>query len=490
MNNKHTRRRFLEITGLGGMGLCLQQTLLAGDAFAQTAGPPNYLLMVYFTGGWDQLLALDPRDQRQSQYKFSGTARPTSGIYPAYAENGAADPVVQAVLNASTGTLGAGSGVQRPAGSSATFGPAVPASMLAHAADLSIVRGISMDTLTHEVGMRFFLTGKFPRGVQPSGSSLNTVVAGQSIGFSDQLDLPNLVLGPESYNETFGAYASPTRVNNATDVLNVLSPQAVTAGTINQATLEAFEQQADSCEGHGYDVSGLVGQFRASQAQARRMTNGAKANLFRFTSAPTADIAQLYDAFGIRLASGVYNSTDIAGPLGRAAIAAQAITQGLSQAVALTVTDSLDDHYDLFGQQSTSQRLGWDAVGKLLAYLKTKPHPYQMGKTYYDYTTLLVFSEFSRTPMINARDGRDHHLTNSCLVKGPGILGGRVFGASSDAGMGAQKWNFMTGALNATSGKLIKPTDVHATLLRSMGLTYNHITNNLPELMRPLLRNP
>ena len=70
---------------------------------------------------------------------------------------------------------------------------------------------------------------------------------------------------------------------------------------------------------------------------------------------------------------------------------------------------------------------------------------------------MLVFSEFSRTPMINTRDGRDHHLTSSCLVAGPGIKGNTVFGASSNTGMTTQKWNFATGALDPTAGALIRP---------------------------------
>ena len=60
-----TRRSFLEIAGLVGGGVLLRRSLL-GEAHA--AGPdPKFLLLVYFSGGWDQLLALDPRDATQAQ---------------------------------------------------------------------------------------------------------------------------------------------------------------------------------------------------------------------------------------------------------------------------------------------------------------------------------------------------------------------------------------------------------------------------------------
>src|SRR5215210_6197621 len=44
-----------------------------------------------------------------------------------------------------------------------------------HWQDLTIVRGVMMDTLTHEVGRRYFITGKFPRGLAANGSALPTM---------------------------------------------------------------------------------------------------------------------------------------------------------------------------------------------------------------------------------------------------------------------------------------------------------------------------
>jgi uncharacterized protein (DUF1501 family) len=85
--------------------------------------------------------------------------------------------------------------------------------------------------------------------------------------------------------------------------------------------------------------------------------------------------------------------------------------------------------------------------------------------------------------MINTREGRDHHLTSSCLLAGPGLKGNTVFGASSNTGMTVQKWNFNTGALDAAAGSVIRPADVHATLLDSMGLSYSHLSNQTPKVI-------
>ena len=172
---------------------------------------------------------------------------------------------------------------------------------------------------------------------------------------------------------------------------------------------------------------------------------------------------------------------------GRAALAGQAMVNGVSNVVAVSLANGLDDHFDLFSQQAVSQTAGWDALGRLIAYLKTKQVP-GTTRNYWQCTSMLVFSEFSRTPLINTRDGRDHHLVSSCLMAGPGIKGNTVFGASSNQGMGVQKWNFTSGAMDAGAGKVIRPVDVHATLLDSMGLAYSHLSNNSPALIRAIQR--
>ncbi|MCB0394262.1 MAG: DUF1501 domain-containing protein, partial [Bdellovibrionales bacterium] len=61
---------------------------------------------------------------------------------------------------------------------------------------------------------------------------------------------------------------------------------------------------------------------------------------------------------------------------------------------------------------------------------KFKETPYKDGSLF-DHTTFYVFSEFSRTPFLNGANGKDHNpRTNSALVLGKGIIGGKAVGAS------------------------------------------------------------
>ena len=73
-------------------------------------------------------------------------------------------------------------------------------------------------------------------------------------------------------------------------------------------------------------------------------------------------------------------------------------------------------------------------------------------------------------------------------MAGPGIKGNLVFGASSNTGMTVQKWNFANGALDPAAGAVIRPADVHATLLDSMGLSYSHLSNQTPRIISAIKR--
>ncbi|MEN9798031.1 MAG: hypothetical protein RL653_1727 [Pseudomonadota bacterium] len=467
----HTRRRFLEIAGLVGGGVLLRRAWLP-EAQAQTVpAEPRFLLMVYFSGGWDQLLAFDPRDATLPAHQYVAGKAPTGGVYPAYGEAAGRNAAVDAVMQA-TG----GKGVQSAGG--LTFGPAVPQSLLAHAADLSIVRGMMMDTLTHEVGRRYLLTGKFPRGLAAAGSSLNTVVAAQS---QSALELPNLVINMEAYNAGAPASASPVFVRNAADVRAVLNPQSPNAlkGS-SEAVLAEFEQLSAECGAVELDGDGLATSFRDSRGQARKIVSSQAGALFQFTATPPPEVASLFTAFNLDPAREL-NSVKA-----RAALAAQALTRGVSQVVSVTLADGLDDHFDLAGQHAASLTPGFHALGLLISYLQSKEVG-TSGKSYWDCTTLLGFSEFSRTPLLNARDGRDHHLTGSCLVAGPGLKRGKVYGASSAVGMQVQPVNLSTGALD-NAGQVIRPCDLHATLLKSMGMDGSHLSNQSPRLLTGLLR--
>jgi uncharacterized protein (DUF1501 family) len=466
-----SRRRFLEIAGLAGGAVALR-SLTSPRLANASPDNPQLVLACYLGGGSDQLLSFDPRDA--SLAKFQGPAAYATGgtgIHPAY--DLVADARVKAVLAAT-----AGSGLQKKG--AITFGPAVPASLLGHGADLAVLRGVYMGTLTHEVGRRYFTTGKFPRGLAAAGSSLGTAVA--AADGKDTL-IPNLAISAETYNETFPAYASGIGVNSFDDVLSLLKPLGTALSTASDGAIAAYEAAIDDCTQRELNGGGLVDTFKQSRLKARTMISASASALFNFKVPAPVGLDDLFTTLGINTVA------DFKGPKGNAAIAAQALTNGISQSVSLQMAGDLDDHNDWGDTHATGVADALDAIGNLITYLKKTP--YKKGATMtWDHTTLLVFSEFARTPLLNGRAGRDHHLASSCLIAGPGIKGNQVFGATSDKDMVARNVDPTTGKPDDAAGIQLRPADIHATLLHSMGLSYDHLSNQSPQMLPALLLKP
>jgi uncharacterized protein (DUF1501 family) len=469
-----TRRQVLETAGLAG-GFVTLRTMLWPSRAEAAQQPVGYLLFCYFSGGWDQLLALDPRDATLPQFQQAQAyAAGGSGIYPAYGLVN--DAGVKAILANNP------SGIQKPQGtvsSPLTFGPAVPQSLMAHAQNLCLVRGVMMGTLTHEVGRRYFITGKFPRGLQAAGSSLPTVVAAQA---GDVAQIPNLAVSVESYNENFPAFASGLEVQGATDVYGVLRPGGTPLPAGSDSALHVYEAAGMSCAQQEVDGGGLATLFRASREKARELVISGAASHFSFTTDPNKQTQEIKDLFA---AFNIVTNADLNGAKGQAALAAQALSKGISQAVSVQLASGIDDHSDSWQRtHAANLRNGFDALGNLITYLKNTADP--KGGSIWDRTTLMVFSEFARTPLVNSRGGRDHHLASSCLLAGPGIKGNQVVGATNDNGMTVRAIDPMTGQPGGSIS--VRPADLHATVLQSMGLPYTHLNNQSPQVIPAILK--
>jgi hypothetical protein len=447
---------------------------------------------VYFSGGGDHLLTLDPRPNDDPDYMSNEPSSKTA-IYPAYDQ--VLDANTLANLSASGPYKGKGhhSGIKQAG--NLTFGPAIPNEFSTHHADLAILRGVFMGTLGHEVGRRYFITGKFPRGLTANGSSLSTEVAAS--GGQDGALVPNLAIACEAYNDVFPAYASPVGVQNNKDVLNLLKQLGTPLDAASDAALTAYEQRDMDCPEQRFDGAGAVTLYRGSRDKARTMVNSTAAQNFNFTFGGDTpkDIEDLLTFFGCT------KSSDLSLGKGRAALAARALTTGITQAVSLEIADNLDDHSDWATSHATTLWDGYWALGQLISYLKTTPAPKGGGMTW-DHTTLLVFSEFARTPLLNGRAGRDHNIASSALVAGPGIKGDQIIGATSASpddtsggaaaapGMVARNVDFTTGKPDDTHGLTMRPQDIHATVLTSMGLPYDQLLNQQPQIIKALLKNP
>ncbi|XXF79080.1 DUF1501 domain-containing protein [Myxococcaceae bacterium GXIMD 01537] len=450
----HPGRRTLLKAAAGFMGA----TLLGGMPFRAFAQATNLapagrcFVFVYFAGGWDQLLAFDPRDPDV----FTADRVSETRILPGYSLFTDASLSKRPLIPEKAGV----------ARSNIDFGPAV--NKLANHYDLmAVVRGINMTTLGHEVGYRYFLTGKRPQGSAARGSSTATEIVGQ---MKPAVPIPSIAYNLETYNDRYPGTANALRVNKTNDLLLTLKPSSQQLDSEIEKSLLDFRGQPISCEAAAYGTGGVSSTYQTSQDQMRAVLS-AKLN-------ESLDLSLRGAAYTDQAATrSFYNlspegTIGLDSPAGRAALVATALKKGISQCVSINLTGGLDTH---FGTQTThAQRLrdGFDALARMVDDLKAAQHP--GGGTFMDHTTIMVFSEFARTPLINSAGGRDHHLASSCLLMGAGLKHNVVFGKSGDIGMAPALVDLRNGAADP-NGENILPEHIIATVLASAKLDYSYM---------------
>lgn len=448
------RRSFLKAaTGFMGASLLGGVPFRAFAQQASLAAPDRCFVFVYFSGGWDQLLAFDPKDPTV----FTPDRVTETLILPGYNlindSRFSAMPVVPEK-----------NGVR----SNIDFGPAV-GKLADHFDLMTVVRGINMNTVGHDVGYRYFLTGKQPAGSAARGSSTATEIVGQ---MAPKVPIPSIAYNIETYNDRYPGSANALRVTRSTDLLLTLSPSTRTLDSELEKQLVDFRGQPISCEAAAYGARGVETTYDTSRDQMTNVLSNRLDNAFRFDLVENAAVRQLYGL----ASTGPYDNE-----AGRAAMIATALKKGISQCVSINLTGGMDTHFGTQLTHATNQRRGFDALATLVSDLRASPHP--AGGNFMDHTTVLVFSEFARTPLINASGGRDHHLCSSCMLMGAGIQHNLVFGKSGDIGMAPGTFDLRTGQATP-SGENIRPEHIIATVLASAKLDYS-ITRVSP--LQPIL---
>lgn len=443
MKATRNRRAFFRdvlIVGGGVAGCCGAAAAFGGTwgglvqlARAGGAGAPSHrhYVFAYFSGGWDVLLSLDPRDPADFPEEDLSDHR----IQPGYDR-----------LQGSDGALVEAGGI--------TFGPYI-GDLARHADKVAVIRGMSMETLTHEVGRRRFLTGKPPSGLQARGSSAATWLASR-LGADDPM--PHLSVGVEAYNDDQPTYASATRVSSSGDLVQLLRAGSPALADPQDALLQEFLRTEATC-----DRARHSGSLRSAEGARVRMRGMLEADIASLFDLDAADMAALKGEFGVV-------GRDYGGPEAQALIAFQALTNGIARCVSVQAASGLDTHFTEWNRdQGPRQQRGFDAIAKLIDHLAATPYDAVPGTSWLDHTTIVGFSEFMRTPMLNDRGGRDHWLTNACFLAGGAVRGGTVIGAASDIGMSPQPVDLASGAVSE-AGEVIRPEHVLRTLMVDAGI--------------------
>ena len=427
-----------------------------GRAWAQASShnpSARYLLYVHFDGGWDLLLGLDPRDPAD----FPDADAPLTGVETAYTR--LPPRFSRAPLNAGAFSLGP-----------------CAAPLLPWAERLAVVRGLDMGTLTHEVGRRYLNTARPPAGISAQGVSISSYAAALLEG--EHL-IPHLAHRFESYHLDLPSEASALSVASV-DHLQYLLQETLglptnTPAHVRGALNRYWSKQAEAYEARWREAG--VGALSASSSLAGADVDALRKTLALRQRARALVTASLHEQFQfnepahaeLRARYGL-TPQQLDTPSGRAALAAQALKTGLSRVVSFTLADGLDTHDGQWAADHSARlEAGFDALAKLLNDLSESPAPDGAGGSLLDQTMVVVTSEFSRTPRLNARGGRDHHLANAALLIGGGVRGAQTFGETSPRFMGPLKVDLTTGRADP-NGAPLRPQELMITALHALGL--------------------
>lgn len=425
------RRRFMQMLGLGGAAAVGGLPMLARAAELQD----RYFIFCYFEGGWDLLLGLDPRDPSVFRTDLRKTTRIDTGFDELPSSR-------RELIETSVEGM--------------VFGPYIGA-LANHAEDLCVVRGMSMETLTHEVGRRRFLTGQPPAGLQAQGSSLATVIADQ-LGRGQAI--PNLSVGVESYNDGFGTTASAIRVTSVADLIRALRVSPDALGSEEQALIDGFLSDLSDC-----DTTARSPHMRTaleSRAAAQDLVTLGLDSRFQF-DADSSEMEALRDLYGI-------DPDELGAPPAQAAAAVTAVTDGISRCVSIEAAGGLDTHGpEWSGSHGGDMESGFDLMAAILEDLGSREYE-SSGESWLSRTTVVGFSEFGRSPLLNSSLGRDHYLHNACILAGGGVRGGRVIGRTSDLGMAPVGTDLVTGEVDEAGGTIVKPEHLYRAILQDLGI--------------------
>jgi len=393
----------------------------SGTALAATNGsaPVGRFLNIFLRGGWDSHLAVDP---------VIGTRTSSTAFQSVYA-------TLPSATVSGKANLKLGSGL-------------IPASSAFANMPTTFINGIFTEVTAHELATNYMFSGvlslsrsrEFPAVAALLGQAAGTFPAHVVIGSTIPLGTTK-ESAPPLQSQSSGTLADMLQGPYSSD----LNPASIDAGHRLLAKLdERFlaslntNGKADMASwiNSGSQIEGL---YKAEHGKVMALTDAVKAR---------------------------YNFTEDWGVEGTMAGGFLALKAGLSPFVTLGI-EGFDTHSNhLAPHRSLLERVA-TALNVLVNDLRNTPDPGNPSVSLADTTTILITSEFVRTPKFNAGNGTDHWPSASAIVMGRGVRDNQIIGATGNDAMPLGWSNGATAPLNSSNRLL--PEHLVAAVLRHLG---------------------
>ena len=407
------RRKFLHILSGCAMAGSLPMSLIR-PAFGATAD--RFLITVSATGGWDPTSLMDPK----------GDALRSDGLGP--------------VNNYSASEINSIGNIQyAPYATSIDLPDADSMGdfdnfFAKHYQRLLIINGIDTQTNGHESGRRFVWSGKLETGY-PSITAL------AAAPFADQ---PMAFISNGGYDYT-ASLVAPVRTASVGTFNYLAYPNSQFPEQENLRDQQYFSDPT-------YVKIQQARSARLQRLQAYHSLPRVQNQLQQLEKVRSSDIE--LESLLAELPATVSD-----GFKGQAEVALAAFAGGLAVSANLHAGgfDTHGDH-DIDQTQALVELL--DGIDHLWEQI--------VAHNLQDKVTVLIGSDFGRTPFYNSGAGKDHWNVTSIMVMGAGITGNRVIGAT-DENFEVRKMNVST--LEADSnGIIVTPQHIHQAIRKFLSV--------------------
>ena len=442
------RRAFLK--NLAASGLALNMPLLTNNAHAQAA-PDKYLIVVQADGGWDPTSFCDPKGLNQA---YSDK----SALFGGSTNSVAINP---------TKRIGEIQWTDMPdiadlaAADAARIQDQIDSFFTTYGSRMTVVNGIDTTTNNHDVGKRYMWSGH----IDVSHPSLAAFYAG---AIAPSLPLAFMSGGGFDYTASVVARA---RAKSPALITEVAEPN-VTYGGRN--ILNVSSEMDVYAEVLAAQQKRLARQLASEELERRRSQIGQLFGVRSNGADLSAMSPYLADVQANVAPDDHWNAGRADSFKAQAQLVAAAMKANLAISANLYMTgfDTHDNHdsgsFPLMGDLCE----GVHYLMVLLEYLGIR-----------EKVTVVVGSDFGRTPYYNVVKGKDHWpLTSMLVMQGDNITTeGRVYGATTQD-FNSQKINAISG-LPDESGLILEASHVNQELRKLMGVANHPLAQlfSLPE---------